>query len=82
MLVSMGGLSGAGELALEHVSVMKLWFASHRKDGKFAADVLNFHFYCNDDQVSKGASPEECNLEGVAHNLTAWRDANEPTLQV
>jgi hypothetical protein len=46
------------------------------------ADALNFHFYCNDDQVTKGASPEECQFEAVAQNLTKWRDANEPTLQV
>jgi hypothetical protein len=126
MLVSMGGLSGAGYLALSHVKVMKLWFQKNRKDGKFPADILNFHFYCNDDQVSKvgarpavhtrgrpistspfvwpsgfphkmdpmvlnphrvhaslqGDSPEECAIEDVARNLTAWRDANEPQMQV
>jgi hypothetical protein len=82
MLVSMGGLSGATQVALDNVAVMRLWFQKHRKDKKFAADALNFHFYCNDDQTTKGASPEECNFEGVMQNLTAWRDANEPTLQV
>ena len=44
--------------------------------------VLNFHFYCNDDQTSKGASPEECDFEAVMQNLTAWRDIYEPSLQV
>ena len=61
---------------------MRLWFQKKRKDGKFAADALNFHFYCNDDQVTKGASPEECDFEGVAKNLTAWRDVYEPRMEV
>ena len=82
MIVSMGGLSGATQVALDIVTTMRLWFKKFRKDGKFAADALNFHFYCNDDQITKGASPEECQFEAVAKNLTAWRDANEPTLQV
>ena len=82
MLVSMGGLSGATQVALDIVTTMRLWFQKNRKDQKFAADALNFHFYCNDDQVTKGASPEECDFEGVAKNLTAWRDKHEPTLQV
>ena len=59
MPVSMGGLSGATQVALDSLRVMKLWFASHRKDKKFAADILNLHFYCNDEQTAKGASPEE-----------------------
>jgi hypothetical protein len=78
----MGGLSGATHVALDIVRVMRLWFQQNRKDAKFAADALNFHFYCNDDQVTKGASPEECMFEQVATNLTAWRDANEPSLEV
>ena len=82
MLVSMGGLSGATQVALDIVTTMRLWFQHNRKDGAFAADALNFHFYCNDDQVTKGASPEECQFEAVAKNLTAWRDAHEPRLQV
>lgn len=82
VLVSMGGLSGATQVALDNVAVMRLWFQAKRKDKQFAADVLNFHFYCNDNQVSKGASPEECKFEEVMRNLTAWRDTNEPTLQV
>jgi hypothetical protein len=82
VLVSMGGLSGATQVALDNVAVMRLWFQANRKDRRFAADVLNFHFYCNDDQTSKGASPEECDLEGVVKNLTRWRDLNEPSLQV
>ena len=36
----------------------------------------------NDDQTSKGASPEECDFEGVMRRLAAWRDAHEPGLQV
>lgn len=82
MTVSMGGLSGATTVALDYVRVMRLWAQKNRKDGKFPADALNFHFYCNDDQVTKGASPEECGFEDVATNLTKWRDENEPTLQV
>jgi hypothetical protein len=82
MLVSMGGLSGATGVALDNVRIMRLWFDKYRKDKKFPADALNFHFYCNDDQTTKGASPEECDFESVMKNLTAWRDANEPTLQV
>ena len=80
--VSMGGLSGATQVALDNVAVMRLWFQANRKDKKFAADILNFHFYCNDDQTSKGASPEECKFERVMRALTTWRDANEPSLQV
>ena len=82
MLVSMGGLSGAGQVALDIVTTMRLWFKENRKDGRFPADALNFHFYCNDDQVTKGASPEECDFEGVAKSLTTWRDLNEPDMQV
>jgi hypothetical protein len=69
MLVSMGGLSGAGQVALDIVTTMRLWFQKHRKDGRFAANALNFHFYCNDDQVTKGASPEECDFEGMVRLL-------------
>jgi hypothetical protein len=82
MLAVMGGLSGAGRTALTIVEMMRLWFAKYRADGKFAADVLNFHFYCNDDQVSKGDSPEECQFEEVMQNLTQWRDEKAPGLQV
>jgi hypothetical protein len=82
MMVSMGGLSGATQVALDYVSTMRLWFKHNRRDQRFAADALNFHFYCNDDQTTKGASPEECNFEGVMKNLTAWRDANEPSLEL
>jgi hypothetical protein len=82
VLVSMGGLSGATQVALDNVAVMRLWFQAKREDKRFAADVLNFHFYCNDDQTSKGASPEECDFERVMLKLTAWRDTNEPHLQV
>jgi hypothetical protein len=82
MPVSMGGLAGATRLALDNVWIMREWFAANRKDKKFAADILNFHFYCNDDQTSKGASPEDCEFEAVMTNLTSWRDTYEPTLRV
>ena len=44
MLVSMGGLSGATQVALDIVTTMRLWFQHNRKDGAFAADALNFHY--------------------------------------
>jgi hypothetical protein len=37
MMVSMGGLSGATQVALDIVTTMKLWFRANRKDKTFAA---------------------------------------------
>lgn len=44
MLVVMGGLT---DLDTAYALRMLYWFRANRTDGKFAADVLNFHHYCN-----------------------------------
>jgi len=83
--VVMGGIS---EFDTAYVSRMALWFFIHRKDRKFAADVINYHHYCNaDGGLFKGRefgiSPNSDNIEStlkalkrhsyrVCRNLPVW----------
>jgi hypothetical protein len=60
MKVVMGGLSN---FDLPYMERMIQWFKTHRSDQKFAADVTNFHHYCNETSylnghLSKAISPE------------------------
>lgn len=52
MIVVMGGLS---DFDTAYVERMALWFSVHRKDRAFAADIINYHHYCNmDNGLFKG----------------------------
>jgi hypothetical protein len=41
---------------LDYIKLMNNWFYYNRTDHQFAADVVNFHYYCSDGV--KGISPE------------------------
>jgi hypothetical protein len=60
MKVVMGGLSNFN---LDYLKEMLAWCRKNRKDGKFPADVVNFHHYSNKNQALKpvfevGIAPE------------------------
>lgn len=85
MQVVMGGLS---DFDTAYVSRMALWFSVHRKDRKFAADVVNYHHYCNADGgiftgKDYGVAPEMDNMKdrlltvrkhsyNICRNLPVW----------
>lgn len=74
----MGGLY---KLDLQYISDMKTWFEENRDDGKFAADVLNFHHYCCV-WGSYGISPEEDGLKSKLADLVSYRDQYLPGKEI
>ena len=81
--VVMPGVTGTSRRNLDIVRMIRLWAQSMRSDGRFPADVLNFHGYSTDLQADPGdATPEQAHmLEGLTE-LVAWRDANEPSMEL
>ena len=80
----MGGLI---EIRTDYIDAMKKWFAANRKDGKFAADVINFHHYAWKDGKSwqgggPAKSPEEDNFRGKMEAMVKYRDQNLPGVEV
>src|SRR5690606_40361667 len=66
---------------------MKRWFATNRPDKKFAADVLNVHWYTWKDGNSwqgggPALSPEEGRLKEVMQTIVEYRNKNLPELEV
>lgn len=53
MKVIMAGLAG---MDIPYLTRMKTWFSANRPDGKFAADAINVHHYCND-ATQQGSFP-------------------------
>ena len=53
--------------------MIQLWARSKRKDGRFPADVLNFHGYSTDLKAdpASGRTPEQNNMQQKVHNQTA-----------
>lgn len=74
----LGGLAG---LRLDYVQTMAAW-ADAARGGSFPADVLNFHHYSNaggdQEQLTRGISPEDDKLEEKARALVLWRDKHLP----
>ena len=84
MQVVMPGVTGTSKKNLDIVRMIRLWAQAARKDRLFPADVLNFHGYSTDTKAEPDSArtPEQNNMQEGLRELTAWRDANEPTLQV
>ena len=87
MKVVMGGLSS---MNVDYLQGMLDWFRANRSDQKFAADVINFHHYSNEEngpgympqQWTKGCSPEQDNLRLRLKTITDWRKQNVPKAKV
>jgi hypothetical protein len=80
----MGGLV---ELNTGYIADMQKWFTKNRPDGKFAADVINFHHYAwKDGQSWQGGgpakSPEEDHFKSRLEAVVRYRDENLPGVQV
>jgi endoglucanase len=74
MKLVMGGLAA---LDSNYIKSMNLWFRHNRTDKKFAADVLNFHYYCNSagtqfDSSAYGVTPESDNFKIRLTNLKTF----------
>eukprot|EP01047_Picozoa_sp_COSAG01_P033426 COSAG01_NODE_2460_length_7655_cov_15.411858_3_plen_610_part_00 len=83
MQVVMPGVTGTSRRNLDIVRMIRLWAQSERKDGKFPADVLNFHGYSTDLQANPGdQGPEGANMTAGLRELVAWRDTYEPNMEV
>ncbi|WP_171636624.1 fibronectin type III domain-containing protein [Paenibacillus plantarum] len=78
MKVVLGGIAGYN---LNYVNLIKSWANEYRTDGKFPADVLNFHIYCQINNTT-GISPEACGLRNQTETLTAYRDTYMPGKEV
>lgn len=83
-------LPGLWNLSWRYLDRMNRWFQINRTDKKFAADVLNVHWYINlsnrsDDAPptwTVGCSPERDQLQKRLKELTDWRDRNTPGLPI
>jgi hypothetical protein len=79
--VVMGGLARPDT---HYLRAMLMWSRFHREDGRFPADVINLHHYCNTggDQwagdTTRARSPEADQLYKRLRELAAWRDRNLP----
>lgn len=69
--LAIGGLL-APEALTQYLDEMRLWFAYHRKDGKFAVDILNVHM--GPDTVN----PEDSGFVAHVQRLQDWIDRNAP----
>lgn len=80
----MGGLS---TINIPYIDHMNQWFKKHRKDQKFAADVLNVHTYAwkNGKDWQGGGpaiSPEQAKFKEQAEELVNYRDKYLPQMEV
>ena len=56
----MPGVTGTGHRNLDIVRMIRLWAQSERSDGRFPADVLNFHGYSTDNQANPVSQALHC----------------------
>lgn len=75
--LAMGGLASSGENAVSYLTLMKEWFDFHRKDGKFAADIINYHDYITDEEA-----PENSKFRDNIRTIVDWRNENTPGLDI
>ncbi|MBR3630550.1 MAG: hypothetical protein IKN55_08795 [Oscillospiraceae bacterium] len=69
--LAIGGLLTPDALT-QYLDEMRLWFAYHRKDGKFAVDILNVHM------GPDTYNPEDSGFVEHVKQLQAWIDKNAP----
>lgn len=84
MRVVMGGLA---DPSLAYIKGMKSWFEANRPDKKFAADVINVHYYTwKDGKGWQGGGPalgpEEGGLKELMQEIVEYRDQHLPELEV
>lgn len=83
MQVVMPGVTGTSRRNLDLVRMIQLWGQFARTDGKFPADVLNFHGYSTDLTANKvDMTPEQAHMLEGLQELVAWRNTHEPTMEV
>ena len=81
--VVMPGVTGTSRRNLDIVRMIRLWAMSSRTDGRFPADVLNFHGYSTDNQADPSdETPEQAHMLEGLRELVAWRDAYEPRMEL
>lgn len=69
--LAVGGLLNTGSL-LDYLSEMKLWFDYHRKDGKFAVDIINVHL------GPDTYNPEDSGMVSRINEIQTWITENAP----
>ena len=69
--LAIGGLL-TPEALTQYLDEMRLWFAYHRKDGKFAVDILNVHM------GPDTYNPEDSGFVEHVKRLQDWIDKNAP----
>ncbi|MFH5804400.1 hypothetical protein [Alienimonas sp. DA493] len=79
-------LGGLVALDLEGLKAIKLWCDLYR-DGSFPADAIAVHYYCraldaSGREAGHGLPPEEDGLRRRVKEITAWRDAHLPGVEV
>ncbi|MES2733709.1 MAG: fibronectin type III domain-containing protein [Bacteroidota bacterium] len=84
MKMVMGGIF---RLDLDYIKQMKAWFTANRADHKFAADVINLHYYSwKDDLGPQGGgpalSPEESDFKGKLKPFVDYRNQHLPGVEV
>lgn len=75
--LAMGGLASSGENAVAYLTLMKEWFDFHRQDGKFAADIINYHDYITDKEA-----PEDSKFRDNIRTIVDWRNKNTPGVDI
>ena len=73
--LAIGGLL-TPEALMQYLDEMRLWFAYHRKDGKFAVDILNVHM------GPDTYNPEDSGFVEHVKRLQAWIDQNAPDTEL
>ncbi|MEG1886542.1 MAG: fibronectin type III domain-containing protein, partial [Oscillospiraceae bacterium] len=83
---AMSGLAGCGT---QYIHAMNFWFKYNRKDGKFAADTLNFHIYANSSGSTQyqtgeteGMCFEKTTVPSTLQSVMNYRDAYLPDKKV
>jgi hypothetical protein len=76
-------LGGLAYLNLDYLKAMKTWCEHHRK-GSMPFDVINVHHYCNanEDENTKGISPEEDSLKEKIEKLVKYRNLHFPGKEI
>lgn len=69
--LAVGGLL-TGDNLIPYLDEMKLWFAYHRSDRKFAVDILNVHM------GPDTFNPEDSGFVERVHQIQDWIDKNAP----
>ena len=73
--LAVGGLL-AGQQLLDYLSEMKEWFDYNRKDGAFAADIINVHL------GPDTFNPEDSAMAARIREIRSWMSENAPHTQL